>query len=326
MTRLNRTVRTGAPVPRSSTDSSGPDNERDTMSTELAEPLGGQVVVFSLAGKEFALPIARVQEIIRYAKPRSVSSGVSWVRGVINLRGRIVPVCDLAARLGEVGQGDGESKIVIIESSSDIAGVIVDEVSEVLTFDDNQVDPLPASGLNFFRAVAKLDDRLIVILDPERMLAGITGAQIEQAAGAPVLQLDLLEQSFDLLAPRGEELVERFYEILFERAPAAEPLFAQTDMKRQKAMLLGALVLVRNSLRDLDGLVPKLEAMGARHVAYGALPDHYPVVGEALLAALAELAGEAWTDDLEAAWTEAYGLVSSVMLAGAARAGLAAAA
>ncbi len=288
------------------------------MSTERAEPLGGQVVVFSLAGKEYALPIARVQEIIRYTKPRSISSGVAWVRGVINLRGRIVPVCDLAARLGTAGLADEESKIVIIESSSDIAGVIVDEVSEVLTFDESQVDPLPASGLDFFRAIARLDDRLIVVLDPERMLAGITAAHADQASAAPALQLDLLEQSFDLLAPRGEELVERFYELLLDRAPEAAPLFAKTDMKKQKAMLLGALVLVRNSLRDLDGLVPKLEAMGARHVGYGALADHYPVVGQALLAAMAELAGEAWTAELESAWAEAYGVVSSVMLAGAA--------
>jgi len=152
------------------------------MSTDLAEPLGGQVVVCSLAGDEYALPIARVQEIIRYAKPRSVSSDVAWVRGVINLRGRIIPVCDLAARLGAAGQGIGESKIVIIESSTDVAGVIVDEVSEVTTFDDSQVDPLPAGSPDFFRAVAKRDDRLIVVLDPEHMLAGIAAAAPEQGA------------------------------------------------------------------------------------------------------------------------------------------------
>jgi hemoglobin-like flavoprotein len=96
-----------------------------------------------------------------------------------------------------------------------------------------------------------------------------------------------------------------------------QPLFAGVDMKRQRAMLLAALVLLRNSLRDLDALVPKLRAMGARHVAYGATTDSYPLVGQVLLASMAELAGAAWTDDVAAAWTEAYGLVAGMMIEGA---------
>ena len=288
------------------------------MSMELAQRFGGQVVVCSLGGEEYALPISKVQEIIRHREPRSISSDISWMRGVINLRGRIVPVCDLAALLGAATGVADEAKIVVVESSAGLAGVIVDSVSEVITFKDDDVDPLPVSGLDFLCAVARIGERLIVLLDPDRMLCGLVGVDLEQAPDGP-LAVEILEQSFDLLAPRGEELVERFYEILFERAPAAAPLFASTDMKRQKAMLLGALVLLRNSLRDLDALVPKLEAMGARHVAYGAVPDHYPVVGEALLAAMAELAGAHWTAEMEAAWTEAYGLVASVMIAGAAQ-------
>lgn len=143
------------------------------MSTDLAETHGGQVVVCSLAGDEYALPITGVREIIRYAKPRSISSRFAWVRGVINLRGRTVPVCDLAARLGATHQDNADSRIMIVESSTDVAGVIVDAVSEVTTFDEGQVDPLPAGSPDFFQAVAKLDDRLIVVLDPEYMLAGI---------------------------------------------------------------------------------------------------------------------------------------------------------
>jgi hypothetical protein len=81
-------------------------------------------------------------------------------------------------------------------------------------------------------------------------------------------------------------------------------------------MLLAALVLVRKSLRDLDELVPKLYALGARHVDYGALPEHYPVVGEALIGAMAEVAGPAWTREYEVAWTEAVGVVAGVMIEG----------
>jgi hemoglobin-like flavoprotein len=140
------------------------------------------------------------------------------------------------------------------------------------------------------------------------------------------LDLDALETSFDLVAPRGDELMDTFYARLFEIAPAAKPLFAGTDLQRQKTMLLGALVLLRKSLRDLDAIVPKLRELGARHVAYGARREHYPVVGVVLIASMAEIAGTAWTREYEQAWAAAYAFVAGAMLEGAELAELAAAA
>jgi hemoglobin-like flavoprotein len=131
------------------------------------------------------------------------------------------------------------------------------------------------------------------------------------------LNLEALESSFDLVAPRGDELMDVFYARLFAAAPGVKPLFAGTDLQRQKTMLLGTLVLLRKSLRDLDAIVPKLRELGARHVAYGAEPAHYPVVGEALIAAMAEVAGPAWKADYEEAWAEAFGIVAGAMLEGA---------
>jgi nitric oxide dioxygenase len=131
------------------------------------------------------------------------------------------------------------------------------------------------------------------------------------------LNIDALETSFDQVAARGDELVDVFYERLFTDAPAVRPLFAGTDLKRQKGMLLAALVLLRRSLRDLDSVTPKLRDLGARHVRYGALPEHYPVVGEVLIASMASIAGDAWTVEYELAWTEAFAVVSGAMLAGA---------
>jgi nitric oxide dioxygenase len=131
------------------------------------------------------------------------------------------------------------------------------------------------------------------------------------------LNIDALEASFDQVAARGDELVESFYERLFTVAPAVRPLFAGTDLKRQKGMLLAALVLLRNSLRDLESVTPKLRDLGARHIRYGALPEHYPIVGEVLIASMAEIAGEAWTVEYEQAWTEAFAVVSGAMLDGA---------
>lgn len=140
------------------------------------------------------------------------------------------------------------------------------------------------------------------------------------------LDLKALETSFDLVAPRGDELMDVFYSRLFTTAPAVRPLFPATDLQRQKTMLLGTLVLLRKSLRDLEAIVPKLRDLGARHVAYGAQPEHYPVVGEVLIASMAEIADSAWMPEYEQAWSEAFGIVATAMLEGAESAKLEAAA
>ena len=103
-----------------------------------------QLVIFSLGAEEYALPITRVQEIIRYTEPRSVASQTAWIRGVINLRGKIVPVCDLALRLGLPTERAESAKIVIVETQIGTAGVIVDDVEEVLTVSDEQLEAFPA--------------------------------------------------------------------------------------------------------------------------------------------------------------------------------------
>ena len=111
------------------------------------------------------------------------------------------------------------------------------------------------------------------------------------------LDLDALETSFYVIAPRGDELMDTFYARLFSAAPAVRPLFAGTDLRRQKTMLLGTLILLRKSLRNLDAVLPKLRDLGARHVAYGAEPGHYPVVGEVLIGSMLEGAAAAELPD-----------------------------
>jgi methyl-accepting chemotaxis protein len=139
------------------------------------------------------------------------------------------------------------------------------------------------------------------------------------------LDLQALETSFDLVAPRGDQLMDEFYARLFAAAPAVRPLFPD-DMQRQKTMLLGALVLLRKSLRNLDAIVPKLRELGARHVAYGARPEHYPIVGAALIASMAAIAGDEWRPEHESAWSGAFEIVAATMIEGAAQAELGAAA
>jgi nitric oxide dioxygenase len=102
-----------------------------------------------------------------------------------------------------------------------------------------------------------------------------------------------------------------------QHSPSVQPLFADVDMERQRQALLNMLVVLRESLRDLDDIVPDLEDLGARHIEYGATPEHYPVVGEVLIGAMAEIAGDSWKPHYTAAWQEAYGVVQDVMLSGA---------
>src|SRR5204863_2576397 len=129
--------------------------------------------------------------------------------------------------------------------------------------------------------------------------------------------VETLEESFDLVAPRGDELMRTFYDNLFEAAPSVQPLFADVDMERQRQALLNMLLVLRESLRDLDDIVPDLEELGARHADYGAKPEHYPIVGEVLIGAMAQVAGDAWKAEYTSAWQEAYGVVQGVMLSGA---------
>jgi len=131
------------------------------------------------------------------------------------------------------------------------------------------------------------------------------------------VDVQTLEESFDLVAPQGDELMRRFYDRLFEVAPSVQPLFADVDMEGQRQALLNMLVVLRESLHDLDDIVPDLEELGARHVEYGAKPEHYPVVGEVLIGTMAEVAGDAWKPNYTPAWQEAFEVVQNVMLSSA---------
>ena len=131
------------------------------------------------------------------------------------------------------------------------------------------------------------------------------------------LQVELLEKSFDEIEPHANEFVSSFYDNLFTANPEAKPLFDTTDMEAQKKKLLGSLVLVVENLRKPDVLDGALRGLGARHVKYGALPEHYPLVGSALLSTFEQYLREDWTPQVKQAWVDAYGAISNIMLDGA---------
>jgi purine-binding chemotaxis protein CheW len=132
-----------------------------------------QLLVFSLGEEEYALPVTSVQEIIHYTPPRAVASEAHWIQGVISLRGKIIPVADLGARLGLMTEAGDGGKIVVVESGSVTAGVVVDDVDEVLTIEESQLDAVPAAGTEAIDGIVKIDDRLIILLDLDSLFGGI---------------------------------------------------------------------------------------------------------------------------------------------------------
>jgi hemoglobin-like flavoprotein len=124
------------------------------------------------------------------------------------------------------------------------------------------------------------------------------------------LAISVLEESFDLLAPRSQELVDRTHERAFAAAPAILPHFAATDARRQRQTVLATLVLLRTAPRDLDGIIAALRALGAR-------PEDYMLVGPALLDAMAEIGGSAWRPEYARAWADAYQVLRDAVLSGA---------
>jgi hemoglobin-like flavoprotein len=127
-------------------------------------------------------------------------------------------------------------------------------------------------------------------------------------------EVALIQTSFADVKPISEQAAALFYGRLFEIAPAVKPLF-KGDMTEQGRKLMGTLAFVVNGLADLPSILPAASALAKRHVGYGAKPEHYGPVGEALLWTLAKGLGPKWTPEVSAAWVSAYSTLSGFMIA-----------
>ena len=140
-----------------------------------------QVVVLELASESYGVEIGRVQEIIRMQPITRVPNGPAFFEGVTNLRGRVIPVLDLRKRFGlETTSPTRRSRIVVAELGDYTVGLVVDGVSEVLRVPSEAVEPPSAlvttADSAYLRGVAKIDERLVLLLELARILS-----QIEQA-------------------------------------------------------------------------------------------------------------------------------------------------
>ena len=145
-----------------------------------------QLVTFSIGEEEFGVAILKVQEIIRIMEITKVPKAPPFVEGVINLRGNVIPVIDLRKRFGlETREHDSQTRIIVIEINKMIVGFVVDSVSEVLRIPQNTVEPPPpvVSGLEseYISGVGKLEDRLLIMLDLDRLLSSEEKEVLTQA-------------------------------------------------------------------------------------------------------------------------------------------------
>lgn len=142
-------------------------------STESVELL--QLVSFLIGKEEFGVDILKVQEINRMFQITKVPNSPDYVDGVINLRGRVIPVIDLRLKMGMTRkEHDKDTRIIVVDLTGRTIGFIVDKVKEVLRIPSSIIEPPPdmAAGINadYITAVGKLEDRLLILLDLDKII------------------------------------------------------------------------------------------------------------------------------------------------------------
>ncbi|HRE58944.1 MAG: chemotaxis protein CheW [Candidatus Kapaibacterium sp.] len=146
-----------------------------------------QLVSFNIGDEEFGVDILGVQEINRMTEVTRVPNAPSYVEGVINLRGKVIPVIDLRKRLMMNARGhDQDTRIIVVEIENKVIGFVVDKVNEVLRIPQSVTEAPPSmvSGIksDYITAIGKLTDRLIILLDLDKILSDDEKAQISQTA------------------------------------------------------------------------------------------------------------------------------------------------
>ena len=137
--------------------------------------MDNQFVVFALSPEYFGINIAVVESIIKMQTITKIPHAPRYVEGVTNLRGKVVPVIDLRKRFGLLSQEmDKSSRIIVTNLSGSQIGMIVDEVSEVLTISDQSVEPVPnittTVDSSFISGIAKMENRLVILLELAKVL------------------------------------------------------------------------------------------------------------------------------------------------------------
>jgi purine-binding chemotaxis protein CheW len=132
-----------------------------------------QLVVFQLGSEEYAASISQVKEIIRYGGATKLPNTPEHMEGIINLRGKVIPVVDLAKRFGLAQAKQAGTQALIVEAAGREVGMVVDVVSEVLRLEDGAIEPgqTVSHAGEFLRGIGKAGDRLLIILDLDKLFS-----------------------------------------------------------------------------------------------------------------------------------------------------------
>ncbi|MDR3560836.1 MAG: chemotaxis protein CheW [Negativicutes bacterium] len=134
-----------------------------------------QLVLFRLGNEEYAIPITQVKEIIQFKEATKLPSTPVYMEGIISLRGKIIPVVDLAMRLELAAVKNADKRALIIETADREIGIVVDEVTEVIRLQDSAIELAPAGTGNeqnsYIRGIGKEGNRLLILLDVDKLFS-----------------------------------------------------------------------------------------------------------------------------------------------------------
>ncbi len=277
-----------------------------------------RILVVDVEDQDIGVIVDAVVEVLRISSDSiepasSVITAVdsTYLLGIVKLEDRLIILLDLAHALSE-NDMDLASYQAAVEAYNQKGPKAVEKV-EVKAVEEIEEEPeaeekprTQAKTESKSKSEARVEPEPASDTDPEER---------SEPESAGELNIELLEQSFAKLATRGEEFVESYYDRLFDMYPEVKPIFAKTDMEKQRKQLLESLVFVVNNLRKPDVLGPALKNLGERHRELGAQEEHYAMFGEALLGTLEEYFEDDWTPELKNAWADAYDAVVAGMTA-----------
>lgn len=161
-----------------------PNNANDSSAVDVQRR---EYLVFSLGEEEYAIDILKAQEIRGYENVTRIASAPPFIKGVTNLRGVIVPIVDLRIKFNlDRVEYDGQTVVIVVNVSGRVVGVVVDGVSDVLSLTADQIKPAPEFGLSlssdYLSGLASLEDRMLVLVDIDKMLSSEEMALVEATA------------------------------------------------------------------------------------------------------------------------------------------------
>jgi purine-binding chemotaxis protein CheW len=285
-----------------------PLSDQDSASSQALAGDWQQYIAFELDGQFFGIEITSVREIRQWSPATELPNQPHYGRGVLDIRGEVVPVYDLRARFGGPVVDVTESHVVLIVSIDDRSlGTVIDAVSDIIDVKTADLRPVPEGARETehgtVTSLANHNDRMIALLD----LPALFGTQ--NMANGPAARrsesvnpeaIDLVQGSFRKVSADADRAAGTFYHRLFEIAPEIRAMFPD-NLADQKKKLITTLALAINSLRNIDTVLPALRELGVKHRGYGVKDEHYALVGEALLYTLGQALGSEWTPDVKAA-------------------------